>query len=795
MRLSLRTPRSRGRSIAAATLGALALLGSVLVAVPAHALSDTGTGGVFTPAAGKILDTRDGTGGFSTPMPAGSWRTVQIAGRGGLPDDGSVGSVTLDVTTVAPSSQGQAVLRPNLDTPSTLGMIYAGTGSTTNTVTVAVDPDGTIKVATTTGTGLVLELQGYYSANDDGTAPGGFVSVPGKNLVDTRSGVGAPKAAIAAGGSVTVQVGGQAGIPADASGVVANFIAINSTTTPGYLVPFAAGDTKPSRGLNYAASTKTSVTAQIGLSADGKMTITNNKTSVDVAIDIQGYFTATGKGGAVFTPAAGRLLDTRADGQSIVGQNQTRVISAAGQAGIPVMGSGITAVALTVTSVHTQPTAGRAIMWADGTTMPTTTAITYENSSIRSNSVIVPLGANGKIDLYNYGDPTNYVLDLQGWYADPKAPGIVCPDYPAGSWSDSAPTTDITCTVTAAIAAASGESTEIYIDGELSTTVPGDATTVTTTAVNVAATNGAHEIEAVTKRAADDDGGASTVYGFGLGRWSKGSFASAPISGATTETTPTLEVFLDSADLYMPEGATVVYSIRSASGGAAIASSGEMTLGPWQVPSGVLTDETDYVWSAAVTADDEQTGQPVSAIVPDARLRTSNSYVAEAKALTESLAAGEQSYDSLTAEQQDLVHAATDPVQDTTTVAADPDASSLARAASKCWTGKTTRTARSILGIQLYSSWTSAKWCAKGKTVTSASLVDSGQQTFFLGWKGTGKAGGGSKVVSNTGRTWTQYKFQFQLASPVPTQYTQPCTRVGGKYTGGYTSDYTCGVL
>jgi hypothetical protein len=314
----------------------MALLGSVLVATPVQALSDTGTGGVFTPASGKVLDTRDGTGGYSTPMAAGSYRTVKVAGVGALPDDGSVGAVTVDVTSVSPSAQGQVFLRPNDATSTTLGVVYAATGSTTNTVTVAVDTDGTIQVAATTAAGLVIELQGYYSANTDGIAPGGFVSVPGKNLVDTRAGTGAPQAQIANGGSLTVQVAGQAGIPSNASGVVATFVAINGTATAGYLTPYAADEAKPARGLNYAASMSTAVSAQIGLSADGEITIANSKTATNLVIDIQGYFTATGKGGAVFTPAAGRLLDTRATGQSIVGQNETRVIRVAGQAGVPV---------------------------------------------------------------------------------------------------------------------------------------------------------------------------------------------------------------------------------------------------------------------------------------------------------------------------------------------------------------------------------------------------------------------------------------------------------------------------
>ena len=39
---------------------------------PAAADAATGSAGLFVPAAGRLLDTRNGTGGYSTPMPAGA---------------------------------------------------------------------------------------------------------------------------------------------------------------------------------------------------------------------------------------------------------------------------------------------------------------------------------------------------------------------------------------------------------------------------------------------------------------------------------------------------------------------------------------------------------------------------------------------------------------------------------------------------------------------------------------------------------------------------------------------------
>ncbi len=77
MRRWLHAPHVRQRSAVIATLAAMALLGSFLAATPAHALSDTGTGGVFVPVAGaRIVD---------SAMTGKQWKTVQVAGKGGYP--------------------------------------------------------------------------------------------------------------------------------------------------------------------------------------------------------------------------------------------------------------------------------------------------------------------------------------------------------------------------------------------------------------------------------------------------------------------------------------------------------------------------------------------------------------------------------------------------------------------------------------------------------------------------------------------------------------------------------------
>jgi hypothetical protein len=607
VRTLLHAPRSRRRSIAAATLGALALVGSLLVATPAQALNDTGTGGVFTPATGRILDTAKGTGGFSTPMEAGKYRTIKVTGLAGVPDDGSVGAVSLNATVGTAPGNGTLFGRPDADTSRTSMLIYNGnTGEyVSNTAAIAVGADGTIQIMAETSARVILDVQGYYTANTDGTAAGGFVPVAGKRFVDTRSGLGAPKATIAPGKSVDVQVTGANDVPAGASGVVVNLIAINSTSSDGNLTPYATGSTKPQNSLHYTPSATTSIQAQVGLSADGKMTIANASSTVNLVIDLQGYFTAAGKTGAVFTPGVGRAYDSRATGNAVLAKNETRSIQIAGKAGVPVMGSGITAVVLTLIVAH-GGSDGRAAVWADGAAKPDTTSINFQADEIRTNTVTVPLGANGKISLNNVADPTNYVIDVQGWYANPQAPLISCEGVEPDSWNAQVGEDDIPCDITFAPTSSSA-APEITIDGDVVQAetiddVPGAALNLsssseTTVAQWVGDDAGVHTIEAT------DPSGARAVFSFGVGDWS-----ASPIAGVARaiggDVTNNLSV-MSTLD-QIPNGATVQFHIVA--DGQPIADSSVIEFVPgdhaaeWSIPSGVLVEGRQYTWYAAIDA-------------------------------------------------------------------------------------------------------------------------------------------------------------------------------------------------
>lgn len=411
----------RGRAMFFAALVAVSLVATSLAVVgsPEVARAEvTGTGGQYVPASVRVLDTRTTIGGTPGVVPANTWRSLQVTGVGGVPAQ-NVGAVTLTVTAVDPGTTAQVMGRPDASQPSTLVMVYEPQ-NTSNTVTLAVSATGKVELLAETAINLVVDVQGYYTSTENGVADGGFVPLSGARLADTRSGEGINRGSLAPGATMTTQVTGKAGVPAGASAVVANFIVINEGSGKGNFTPYAAGTSKPSMALNYSTSTglPRSMSAQVPVSADGKMSLTNvaGGSPINIIIDIQGYFTKTTSGG-VYTPQTGRLIDTR--NTAAVGPNAVLSIQVAGaRRGVPSVEGGLTAVALTLTAINNTNSRGGALAWADGTTEPTPfSSITFVPSSIRSNMVIVPVGANGKINLRNVSDTsTHFVLDLQGTY-------------------------------------------------------------------------------------------------------------------------------------------------------------------------------------------------------------------------------------------------------------------------------------------------------------------------------------------------------------------------------------------
>lgn len=126
---------------------------------------------------------------------------------------------------------------------------------------------------------------------------------------------------------------------------------------------------------------------------------------------------AAGLGGDYVTLAAqARVLDTRNGTGGLTGARgpgSTSTFPVLGVGGVPA--SGVRAVLVDVTPVGPS-SATYLTLWADGAARPATSMIQASAGETLSASAVVPVGANGRIALYNNAGSTHVVVDVQGWF-------------------------------------------------------------------------------------------------------------------------------------------------------------------------------------------------------------------------------------------------------------------------------------------------------------------------------------------------------------------------------------------
>ena len=149
-----------------------------------------------------------------------------------------------------------------------------------------VGPDGKINVEASTGqVDLVADVVGCFSGVGAQLSP-----VPPQRLLDTRTGVGAAKARVRAGGEVTLKVTGVAGVPAGAQAVAVNVSAVRPTQQT-FLTVYPTGEQRPeasSLNPDPGAVSANLVIAKVG--AGGNITIFNNRGDVDLLADVTAFF-------------------------------------------------------------------------------------------------------------------------------------------------------------------------------------------------------------------------------------------------------------------------------------------------------------------------------------------------------------------------------------------------------------------------------------------------------------------------------------------------------------------------
>ncbi|MGI8665828.1 MAG: hypothetical protein ACR2N4_07345 [Jatrophihabitans sp.] len=411
----------RRMAVAATAVAIAAALVSVPVVQPAAALVPSATAaGVFQPVPpARILDTRVGLGAPKRSLATRAVVPVPVAGRGGVPAGAS--TVLLSVTAISPTAAGYLTgYAGGTARPGVSNLDFAARQSIANLMLVPVGSDGTVDLYNgSAGTvELIADVSGYFLPGTP-TVAGGLQPVGPARVLDTRTGVGAVKQPVAARGTVRLPVAGHGAVPAGVTAVLLTVTAINPSAA-GYLTAYAGGTAQPGvSNLDFPArqSIANLILAPVG--SDGTVDLYNGSAgSVALVADVSGYFfpgTATVTG-ALAQLLPSRILDTRigtgAAARPVAGRG-TVTLQVAGRGGLPA--SGVSAVLLNVTAVS--PTAaGYLTGYAGGTARPGVSGLDFAARQSMANLMLVPVGSDGTVDLYNGSAGTvELIADVSGY--------------------------------------------------------------------------------------------------------------------------------------------------------------------------------------------------------------------------------------------------------------------------------------------------------------------------------------------------------------------------------------------
>jgi hypothetical protein len=368
----------------------------------------------------RILDTRDGTGGVAaSPLGSGGTLNVQIAGRGGVPATG-VAAVVLNATVTNTTDFGYLTVWPaGVTRPLASNLNWVPGQTVPNLVEVAVGSAGQVSLYNFQGsTDVVFDVAGYVSTPETSLGPDGLFNplVPAR-LMDTRDGTGG-SGTLGAGATALLQVAGRGGVPsAGVSAVVLN-VTVTGPTAPGFVTVWPEGASRPlASNLNFVPGQTVPNRVIVKTGTGGRVYLYNLTGSTDLVVDVGGYYTDATPGGSGtrfvgLTPS--RILDTRdgTGGPGTIGPGGTIGVQVGTQGGVAANAKAVVA-NLTVTN----PTGASFLTaWPSDAARPTASDLNFVPGQTVPNLVVVKLGADGKVNLYNLTGTTDAILDVVGYY-------------------------------------------------------------------------------------------------------------------------------------------------------------------------------------------------------------------------------------------------------------------------------------------------------------------------------------------------------------------------------------------
>jgi YVTN family beta-propeller protein len=406
-------------------------------------INNAQSGGPYSPLAPiRICDSRpgniggltgaqaqcNGTNNAGSPIPSGQSKSIAVAGSFGVPANAT--AVVLNVTVVNTTGAGFLTVYPTGDAvPNASNLNYAAGEVIPNLVEVGVGTGGDVSLWAQTTTDVVVDLVGYVSATASGGAGAGLynpLSSPAR-ICDTRSSnpdnLTGPNAqctghTLAANTSMPVQVGGDDGVPSNATAAVLN-VTVTNTSASGFITVYPQGTSEPNASnVNFTQGQSTSNRVIIPLSATGQIDVASTA-GTDVIVDVSGYYTSAGGTGTVFTAEAApvRICDTRSGSGDVcathpIGAGGTLSVNVVGQAGVP---ANAKAVVINLTGLG--GTSQTFLTVFPSGTPPSSSDLNLAPAETKPNLAVATLSGTGTITIFNQAATVGVIVDVLGWYS------------------------------------------------------------------------------------------------------------------------------------------------------------------------------------------------------------------------------------------------------------------------------------------------------------------------------------------------------------------------------------------
>jgi len=241
----------------------------------------------------RLLDTRQpGKGPCVGALKARVLKVTSSVVGSGLAPAGSAGAL-VTITMVNPAAAGAVTIYPGGSArPALPTLNFAGGRVTTGSITTRVSAAGEIQIFNNSVTcvNFAVDLGGYVAAGA-ATSPGAFTGLAGARLLDTRTPAQAP--CVAAASTRSLELARVGGVPAGASAVLLNILAVRPPATTSFTV-FPFGSVRPAgytMSANAGLLTNNVVAVPVGL--DRKVSLHNATGCSQVLVDVVGYFGAS----------------------------------------------------------------------------------------------------------------------------------------------------------------------------------------------------------------------------------------------------------------------------------------------------------------------------------------------------------------------------------------------------------------------------------------------------------------------------------------------------------------------